>query len=210
MRRLVHRHTLAAACAIVAIAVIAWFAVRAIRSRGPYRVEDKELSGWTLVEGEPGDTAVVALRPPMPLAAELFQQILGRRGPTLVAPAHPSVPLVLQSEYSDSLQGVFSVEDIMDLARDAGVTDARFQPVCMGRRQTAAQELFYVVFAATAFTDFRDHLTPLFPEHGGAVPYDPGALRPILTVAATDAEFTRWWPIPFDEHQDCQAALQVH
>jgi len=195
--------------AAIAIVVVAALLLLFIRGRGPYNVEAKELSGWTLVRGEPGDPALVALQPPAPLAAELFQQVLGRRGPALVAPAHPSVPLVLQSEYSDSLQGAFSVEDILDLARDAGVTDARFEPVCMGQRRESSQQLFYVVFTAPAFNAFRDQLTPLFQEHAGAVPYDPALLRPILTVAATDQRLAHWWPIAFDAAADCESSLQV-
>jgi hypothetical protein len=195
--------------AVIAVAVVAVLLVLFVRGRGPYNVEASELSGWRLVKGEPGDPALIALQPPSPLAAELFQQVLGRRGPALVAPAHPSVPLVLQSEYSDSLQGAFSVEDIMDLARDSGVGEARFEPVCMGLRRDESQQLYYVVFRAAAFDAFREHLTPLFQEHAGAVPYDPGLLRPILTVAATNQQFAHWWPIAFNGEQDCQATLQV-
>ena len=119
------------------------------------------------------------------------------------------VPLVLQSEYSDSLQGAYSVEDIMDLARDAGVTDARFEPVCMGQRRDSSQQLFYVVFRASAFDVFRDRLTPLFQEHAGAVPYDPLLVRPVLAVAATDQHFTHLWPVAVNPSADCQATLRV-
>jgi hypothetical protein len=194
---------------VLAISLLGALAFIAIRGRGPYNVEAKELSGWTLVRGEPGETALVGLQPPAPLPTELFNQVLGRRGPALVAPAHPMVPLVLQSEYSDSLQGAFSIEDIMDLARDTGVTDARFEPVCMGQRRDSDQQLFYVVFSASAFDSFRDRLTPLFQEQAGAVPYDPSLVRPILTVAATDQKFAQWFPIAFSVAADCESALQV-
>lgn len=193
----------------VALALLATLAFFAIRGRGPYNVEAKELSGWTLVRGEPGEPALIGLQPPAPLPAELFNQVLGRRGPALVAPAHPMVPLVLQSEYSDSLQGAFSIEDIMDLARDAGVADARFEPVCMGQRRDSDQQLFYVVFYAHAFDLFRYRLTPLFQEQAGAVPYDPALVRPILAVAATDQQTSHLWPIAFSIAADCVTSLQV-
>ena len=195
--------------AVFALALLGGLAFFAIRGRGPYNVEAKELSGWTLVRGEPGEPALVGLQPPAPLPTELFNQVLGRRGPALVAPAHPMVPLVLQSEYSDSLQGAYSVEDILDLARDTGVSDARFEPVCVGQRRDSAQQLFYVVFSAPAFDTFRERLTPLFQEHAGAVPYDPSLVRPILAVAATDQKFTHLWPVAFNAASDCESSLQV-
>jgi len=196
----------AVVCAVVLLGALAFYA---FRGRGPYNVEAKELSGWTLVRGEPGEPALVGLQPPAPLPAELFHQVLGRRGPALVAPAHPMVPLVLQSEYSDSLQGAYSIEDILDLARDTGVADARFEPVCVGQRRDSAQQLFYVVFSAAAFDVFRDRLTPLFQEHAGAVPYDPSLVRPILAIAATDQKFVHLWPIAFNAAADCESGLQV-
>ena len=120
---------------VLAVALLGALVFLALRTRGPYNVEARELSGWKLVRGEPGDSALLALEPPVPLAAELFRQVLGRRGPALVPPAHPSVPLVLESEYADSLQGALSIEDILNLADDAGLTEARFEPVCLGQRR---------------------------------------------------------------------------
>lgn len=198
--------------ALVAIA-LSWLLVGAIRNRGPYNVDAVALSGWTLVTSPPGDPALVALQPPPPLSTDLFQQLFQRTGQSLVAPAHPSVPLVLRDEYADSLQGVLSVEDILDKARDAGIEAARFEPVCMGQRRESApgrsDELFFVLFRAPVFDKFRDELTPLFPEHAGAFPYEPKALSPILTIAATDREFVRWWPIAVRTQIDCRAALRI-
>ena len=203
---------LKASVAALVVVGLSWLLAKAIRNRGPYSIDGAALSGWTLVRGGPGDPALVALQPPSPLSAALFQQLLRRAGPSLVAPERPSVPLVLQSEYADSLQGVLSVEDVLDVARDAGVEAARFEPICMGRRESAdgrSGRLFFVLFEAPAFDRFRDQLTPLFPEHTGAFPYDPKALHPILTIAATDRESARWWPIMVDQRTDCQASLRT-
>jgi len=79
----------------------------------------------------------------------------------------------------------------------------------MGQRRDSSQQLFYVVFRASAFDVFRDRLTPLFQEHAGAVPYEPSLVRPILAVAATDQHFTQLWPIGFNAASDCESALQV-
>lgn len=204
---------LKAGLAAIVVAGLTILLVRTLRGRGPYQVEDIVLSGWMLEASPPGEPSIVALRPPTPLSTELFQQLFRRTGESLVAPPHPSVPLVLRDEYSDSLQGVLTIEDIVDTARDVGLESARFEPVCMGRRRESSpgrgDELFFVVFNAPIFDKFRDQLTPLFPEHAGAFPYEPKALRPILTIAATDREFARWWPIPVTSHLDCLATFRV-
>lgn len=201
---------------VVVVAVVSWLIVRALRQRGPYLADASALSGWTLVTGEPGGPALIALQPPPRFAAALFQQISQRTGLSLEAPAHPSVPLVLQTEYEESLQGVWSVDDILNLARETGLDTARFEPVCLGlhsdseSRAASSGQLFFVVFDAPAFVDFRQRLTPLFPEHGGSGTFDPPALRPILTIAGTDRQFDRWWPITVKQESDCQAAVRTN
>ena len=195
------------------VAALCWLAVGTFRGRGPYSVDSVELSGWTLVTPSPDDPALVALQPPPSLSTGLFQQLFRRTGEALVAPAHPSVPLVLRSEYADSLQGVLSVEDILNKARDLGLETARFEPICMGRRRESApgrsDTLFFVLFDAPAFDEFREELTPLFPEHAGAFPYEPRALSPILAIGATDRQFERWWPLAVKAELDCRASLRV-
>ena len=204
---------LKAGLAVLIVVVLALLVVREARGRGSYSVESVALSGWTLEASPPNDPALVALRPPPPLSTDLFQQLLRRSGQPLVAPAHPSVPLVLRGEYGDSLQGVLSVADLLDAARDAGVEAARFEPVCMGLRREPAPgrsgELFFVLFDAPAFDKFRDDLTPMFPEHAGAYPYEPKALSPILTIAATDREFAQWWPIALSGRTACTQKLRI-
>lgn len=198
---------------VLVVVVVCWLAIGAVRARRPYNVESVELSGWTLETSPPDDPALVALQPPPPLSTDLFQQLFQRTGESLVAPAHPSVPLVLRGEYADSLQGVLSVEDILNKARDLGLETARFEPICMGRRRESApgrsDALFFVLFEAPVFDEFRDELTPLFPEHAGAFPYEPKALSPILTIAATDRRFERWWPMAAKTELDCRAPLRV-
>jgi hypothetical protein len=198
---------------VFVLTAVSLLLVRSLRGRGPYDVESVELSGWTLEASPPGEPALVALRPPAPLSTSLFQQLFKRTGEALVAAPRPSVPLVLREEYADSLQGVLTVEDIVDTARDVGLESARFEPVCLGRRRASAggraDELFFVVFNAPLFDRFRDQLTPLFPEHAGAFPYEPKALRPILTIAGSDREFARWWPIAVKTELDCLASFRV-
>jgi hypothetical protein len=171
------------------------------------------LAGWTLVTGEPGGPAPVALQPPSQLSSVLLQQLSQRTRQSLMAPARPSVPLVLQAEYAESLQGVWSVDDIVRLARETNLETTRFEPICIGQHTESASGqthlLFFVVFSAPAFDEFRRQLTPLFPEHGGWGVFEPVALRPVLTIGATDREFGRWWPLAVEQRTDCQASLRT-
>ena len=207
------RRAVKLAVAGVALAALSWLFLKTIRDTisEPYSVNATALSGWEVVAGEPGDPALVALQPPALLSADLFQQVFQRTMQSLSAPARPSLPLVLQSEYADSLQGVLGVDRIMRLAHDSGLASARLEPVCIGRRRESAPgraaELFFAVFNAPEFDEFRQALMPAQPEHGGTGVYDPAALRPILTIAATDRNFVRWWPITVDEKTDCEAPL---
>jgi hypothetical protein len=202
-----------AGVAALVVGALSWFIVKTIRDRRPYSVDEAALSGWTVAKAAPGDPAVVALQPPPQLSAELFRQVSRRSDQSLVAPAHASVPLVLKGEFEDSLQGVHSLEDMMSAARDAGLEETRFEPVCMGEHRESASgapgEVFFAVFHAPGFDQFRQQLTPLFPEHAGAGIFDPPALRLILAVASTDGDFARWWPIAFEPQADCRASIQV-
>jgi hypothetical protein len=193
--------------------MLAWsyFIIR--RSRA-YAVNHDELRGWTLELAEAAGPAVVALRPPPRLWEDLVKQVSQRAEETLISAEHPALPIVLQAEYADSLQGVMSVEDIMDVARDAGLEMARLEPVCLGRRiertSRGSGAVFFVVFEAGVFNDFRQQLSPLFPEHAGAALFDPAALDPVLLVGATDRELLRWAPAAIDRPADCQASVRVH
>lgn len=197
----------------VALVVLALSWLIVTRSSRPYSVVAASLTGWTLVVGDPGGPAVVALQPPSELATDLFRQVSQRSGQSLTAPAPGLVPLVLQNEYEDSLQGVLSIEDIMNVARDAGIEDARFEPVCLGQRRESRQgrsgQVFFVVFDAPVFYEFRRRLSPLFPEHAGNGAFDPTGLRPILTIGTTDRDVARWWPLAVEQRSECRASLRI-
>jgi hypothetical protein len=201
----------AGAAVLIAGVIVASYVI--VRRSRPYAVEDAALRGWTLRVAEAGSPAIVALQPPQLLQEALFRQISQRAGEPVLAPEHPALSLVLQNEYADSLQGVLSTEDIIDAAKDAGIETARFEPVCLGVRKEKSSEgegtVFFVIFEAAAFNQFRQQLTPLFPEHAGAALFDPGALGPILVVAATTRELTQWSPTSSDQAADCSVALRV-
>ena len=120
---------------------------------------------------------------------------------------------MLQEEYSEGLQGVWSLDDILKLARESNLETSRFEPVCIGRHRESTRgdehQMFFVVFASPAFEEFRQQLTPLFPEHGGWGVFNPAALRPVLTVASTNREF-RFRPLAVEQRTDCLASLRIN
>jgi hypothetical protein len=201
---------------LVAVLVLAWLFITTIRNTNsaPYEADASQLTGWQVVPGQGSEPGVAALALPSQFSAELFRQLFERTMQSLVAPTRPVVPLVLTSEYADSLQGVHSVDNIMNIAREAGLETARFEPVCVAERTDSApgrtSQVFFVVFESPAFSQFRANLMPTQPEHGGTgAPYQPAALRPILMVASTDRDFGRWWPLRFNQQEDCQAPVEL-
>jgi hypothetical protein len=119
------------------------------------------------------------------------------------------VPLVLADEYSDSLQGALSIQDIVNVGEGVGLDTARFEPVCIAERhRESGDELYFAVFDAPLFDQFRYELTPLFPEQAGSGIYYPPAVRLIMAVAATSKDFDRWWPIGVNPHADCTVSLR--
>jgi hypothetical protein len=197
------------AAAAVAALIVAGFLVIAIRARAPYHVDEKFLSGWKVAAAPPGDPAVVEARPPAELLEELFSQVSRRIDHGLVAPERAAVPLVLSGEYSDSLQGAVSIDDIVNTGLDVGLDSVRFEPVCIGQRWKNDEELVFAVFDAPEFDRFRLELTPLFPEHAGSGVYDPPGLRLILAVAASSRNIDAWWPLGLNPLEDCSVSLRA-
>ena len=197
----------AAAGAAVVLGIVI---TRGILARTPYRIDATLLSGWKLEAAPPGTAAVVEAQPPARLLEELFRQVSRRTNQTLVAPDRAAVPLVLVGEYSDSLQGALSIEDIVKVGEGVGLDTARFEPVCIAERHREnGDELFFAVFDAPLFDQFRYELTPLFPEQAGSGVYYPPAVRLIMAVAATSKDFDRWWPIGVNPQNDCSVSLRV-
>lgn len=200
----------AAAAALILFAVLV---VRAVLARAPYVIDEELLSGWTLAPAPPGTAAVVEAKPPSRLLDDLFRQVARRTDHTLVQPDRAAVPLVLSDEYSDSLQGALSVQDILSVGLGVGLDTARFEPVCIGERHRdngpTSEELIFAVFDAPVFNQFRYELTPLFPEQAGSGVYNPPGLRLILAIAATSKDVDHWWPIGISPQRDCSASLRA-
>jgi hypothetical protein len=191
---------------------LVWGVVRDTTSR-PYHVAHAALSGWTVVPGAPDDPWVVALQPPASLTTSLFQQVTTKVGRPLVAPRHAALPLVMRPEYDAALQGVYGAADIERMARQELVGEATLEPLCIGHRvdpqSGGLHELYFLAVNSAAFTALRLALRPDFPEHAGIGIYEPGALTPVLPIAATDADLARWWPFRLERLTDCQALVTV-
>ena len=178
---------------------------------GPITIPPAALSRWTLVASDGTDPWVVGMRPPDALTSTLFKEASRRAGRTLIAPPHPALPLVLRSEFDEALQGVYGTDSVLRMARDAGIEDEAFSPVCLAHRTAdgpaGRAEVYFVPFTSAAFNQVRIDLVPTEPEHAGIGVYDPGTLTPILIVGASDSAFDRWWPLPFDPSNDCETPL---
>ena len=197
------------AAAAGAAVVLGILITRGILARTPYKIDAALLSGWTLEPAPPGTAAVVEAKPPARLLEELFRQVSRRTNHTLVAPDRAAVPLVLVDEYADSLQGALSIQDIVNVGEGVGLDTARFEPVCIAERHREnGDELYFAVFDAPLFDQFRFELTPLFPEQAGSGVYYPPAVRLIMAVAATSKDFNRWWPIGVNPQADCSVSLR--
>ena len=203
---------------VAALGVLAVLFVRSAQSsrETPFTVEQGSLAGWTLVV-QPGADALgswLALSPPASLAAPLGREIFRRGGESVNYPSPPLVPLLLQTEFDRAFAGAVMPDEIVNLARSAGLESAAFIPRCMGRRRVsepgATRGVYFLVFDAPAFTRFRQQLLErLGAARREASLFDPAALSPVLIVAALDGDFGRWMPLRADPDVDCLAPVEV-
>jgi hypothetical protein len=177
----------------------------------PLSLPPSSLSNWTLVVSDGTDPWIVAAQPPASLSSELLREVTARAGGSLSVPRHPGLPLVLRSEFDDALQGVYGVDEVLRIARDAGVDSATFEPVCIARKVSgsgrAQSELYFLVLDAPAFNQMRIDLTPTQPEHAGIGMYDPATVTPVLMIGSTSSTLDPWWPLTVERATDCQAML---
>jgi hypothetical protein len=201
------------AVAVALVGVVGWLFVRSARSTlaEPYLVDAAGLTGWTLVavpSGRP-DSASLLLQPPAQLTGELFRQIFQRSMLSLTAPPMPGIPLLLQSEYGPDVRKIVAPEEVLEMAREAGLEDTPLSPVCVGVRQEPfegrSRQLFYAVFEIPAFERFRSGIAKRI-EEGGGPSLEPARLGPVLPVAATDGDVSV--PVAVERGAaDCQAPL---
>ncbi len=203
--------------AVAALGVLAVLFVRSAQSsrETPFAVEQGSLTGWTLVRPDADPLGSwLALSPPRSLASPLGREIFRRAGESVHYPTPPLVPLLLQAEFDRAFAGAVMPDDIVSLARAAGLESAAFTPRCMGTRRVSepgsTTGVYFLLFDAPAFTRFRQQLLErLVAARGNASPFDPAALSPVLIVAALDGNFGRWMPLRADPDVDCLAPVEV-
>lgn len=201
--------------AVLLLAGMSWLFLRSVKSTlaEPYVIDDASLSGWALAlaETQQSSPALLTLQPPVELAPALFRQIFQRTMESMTSPGQPAMPVVLQSEFLIALREVLSPAEILQAARQSGLEEARFEPVCMAVKRESAvnrtRQLHFVVFEAPAVLGFRQALARLYVGRGGAGSFDPEGLVLVLPIASSDADFAGWWPLDVDRATDCQAPL---
>lgn len=171
----------------------------------PYQVSARHLEGWTLGVDTARDAqgSVVSLRPPAELPMNMFRQLFSRQMESMSLPSTPGIPLVLRQE----LPTTITADQVLGLARSAGLERATLTPKCVGYRRVSAtgvtRQLYFMVFAVTGFDAFRKAVT----QQAGP-DFDPVALSPVMMMAAAP-DFAGWMPIGADAEQDCVAPVAV-
>ena len=204
---------------LVGIAVLGVLSVLFMRTlrettSAPYQVRSEHLAGWALTLDPPLGPGgpLLALTPPRELTLDLFNQIFARTMESMNTPPAYAVTLVLRSEFSNGLAGLVEPGELLDLAREAGLDSATFQPRCLAEHRSADQRgrTFFALFDLPELRAFREQVLRLAAERGGdASALDPAAMVPALYLAATEGGF-RGWPVAdgaAEEH--CVAPLEV-
>jgi hypothetical protein len=171
----------------------------------PYDIQRTHLSGWTLAADSAQDAegAAISLRPPAELPMNLFRQLFRRQMESLSTPLAPGIVLARRIELPP---GVTS-EQLLALARDAGLEQARPTPRCVGYRRVSAtgvtRQLYFVWFSFPEFDAFRQRLAAI-----AATAYQPLSLSAVMLTAA-EPGFEGWQPVAVDEKSDCVAPVVV-
>lgn len=204
-----------AGIALVALAVLGWLFWRTVQSSlaEPYVVDAGMVAEWTLALRGPMQPGVglLVLQPSDQLRAELFQQIFNRTMESMTSPTVAAMPLVLHAEYRDALGSVLAPPDVLQVAEEAGVSAAAPTPVCIGvvRREGSGttRQLYYAIFDAPEIGRFRQALARRYAEAGGTAAFEPDGFPLVVPIAASDADFTSWWPLDVSAESDCLAPL---
>lgn len=179
----------------------------------PFVIEPGLVAEWRLALRGPmqSGAGLLTLQPTDQLRAELFQQIFTRTMESMTSPAEASMPIVLHSEYRDTLGTVFSPDDILAAAEEAGLSNVTPMPVCIGVAREAvvgaSRQLYFAVFESPEVDRFRQGLARRYADSDGETSFDHGELVLAVPIAASDGNFASWWPLDVRTETDCQAPL---
>ena len=117
----------------------------------------------------------------------------------MTSPAEASMPIVLQTEYRDALGTVFSPDDTLEAAEEAGLSNVTPMPVCIGAVREpvvgASRQLYFALFDAPGVDRFRQDLARRYADGDGETSFAPGDLALAVPIAASDGNFADWWPL---------------
>ena len=201
------------AVGLLAIVVFGVLFIRSVRNVGaqPYTLRRATLASWTVaLDPAPATSGVrLALWPPGTFAAPLFSQLFTRSGLSLSGPNPVSMPLLLESEFTRSVNGAVVPDALVQLARESGLESLQPTPQCMASRRVSepgvTREVYFLRFGDAAFTAFRQALAARIGTGG----FEPAALSPVVIIAATDANFGSWLPLQGEPTQDCLAPVEL-
>jgi hypothetical protein len=193
--------------AAVILAVLGFLFVRSVTNTRaePYAIQSSHLSGWTLAadNAQAAEDAAIALRPPAELPMNLFRQLFSRQMESLSTPFAPGIVLARKSELSPTATS----DQLLAMARAAGVDGAKLTPRCVGYRRESARgvtrQLYFVWFSFPEYEAFRQQAASF-----GNTAYTPAGLSPVMLTAA-EPGFEGWQPLVVDEARDCVAPIAV-
>ena len=127
-----------------------------------------------------------------------------------MSPAASILPVVLHGEYQSGLRAVLAPDELLQAALDAGLEEARIEPVCMGvKREPFAgrsRQIYFVLFEAPVVAAFRQQLGRVAAESSGSGAFGATPFDLVLPVGGSDG-FASWFPITVDRAGDCQAPV---
>jgi hypothetical protein len=203
--------------ALAAVAVLAVLFVRSARSTRaqPFTVDRQHLAGWTLTLTPGADAldSLLSITPKAEMMQPLARELFARMGESLYYPP-AAMPVVLRSEFQRAMAGVLAPEALLDVAREAGLESATFQPRCMARRRISTpgvlRGVYFLLFDVPQFVQFREQVAQRLRAAGGdASLFAPSALSPVVIAAALDGSFSSWLPLRADPEIDCFAPIVV-
>jgi hypothetical protein len=186
-----------------------WRSVHTARSEA-YTLSAGSQRPWQLTTATPAgpNDPVLLLEPPPDVSRELFDQVFKRSMESMGAPDVVGIPLVLQGELERAGAARITRDDLVAMARQAGLDGAVPAPRCMGHRRApepdTRQQVFFAIFDLPAFTTFRTNLAARL-----GASFDAAFVTPALFVGIVESRQPRWVPLHADAANDCIAPIAI-
>ncbi|MDB4980137.1 MAG: hypothetical protein JWM82_889 [Myxococcales bacterium] len=199
--------------ALALVASVAFLIMRTARSARsePYTLPPEALGSWTLsleTPTAPDDPTgpVLVLLPPRPLSQALFDQTFKRAMESMRAPDTQGIALALQGELARPGAARITPDELLQLARRAGLESAAPAARCVGHRHLpepdTREQAFFAIFDSPAFVTFRKELgARLGPS------FDAGFVSPVMFIGIVESSMSRWQPLHIDPETDCLAPI---